>query len=165
MGSQSRTRLSDWTELIVDLQCIYFCCAAVIWLYIYIFFHLLFHYGLLQDIEYSSLCCPVGPWCLSILYMSLYLLSPNSPSMPPAPPAWNRKFDLMFVSLSLFIGVFVCVVFYIPHTSDSLWYLSFSFWLTLYVDEKYSILCTRHLLYPLICWWTFRLFPCLDYCT
>ena len=42
------------------------------------------------------------------------------PSMPPAPPAWNRKFDLMFVSLSLFIGVFVCVVFYIPHTSDSL---------------------------------------------
>ena len=71
--------------------------------------------------------------------------------MPPAPPAWNRKFDLMFVSLSLFIGMFVCVVFYIPHTTDSLWYLSFSFWLTLYVDEKYSVLCTRHLLYPFIC--------------
>ena len=38
-------------------------------LYIYILFQILFHYSLLQDIEYSSLCCTVGPCCLSILYI------------------------------------------------------------------------------------------------
>ena len=43
-----------------------------IYIYIYIYththnlFHVLFHYGLLQDIEYSSLCYTVGPCCLSI---------------------------------------------------------------------------------------------------
>ena len=35
-------------------------------IYIYILFYILFHYGLLQDIEYNSLCSTVGP-CLSIL--------------------------------------------------------------------------------------------------
>ena len=40
-----------------------------IYIYIYILFHILFNYGLLQDIEYSSLCYTVGPCCLSILYM------------------------------------------------------------------------------------------------
>ena len=39
---------------------------------IYILFHILFHYGLLQDIEYSSLCYTVGPCCLSILYIVIY---------------------------------------------------------------------------------------------
>ena len=43
--------------------------------YIYILFHILFHYRLLQGIEYSSLCYRVGP-CLSIFYIysSVYLL-------------------------------------------------------------------------------------------
>ena len=31
------------------------------------FFNILFHYGLPQEIGYSSLCYTVGPWCLSIL--------------------------------------------------------------------------------------------------
>ena len=33
------------------------------------FFIFFFHYGLSQDIEYSSLCCTVGPCRLSILYI------------------------------------------------------------------------------------------------
>ena len=37
--------------------------------YIYILSHILFHYDLSQDIEYSSLCYTVGPYCLSILYI------------------------------------------------------------------------------------------------
>ena len=37
-------------------------------LYIYILFHVLFHHGLSQAIEYSSLCYTVGSYCLSILY-------------------------------------------------------------------------------------------------
>ena len=44
--------------------------------YIYIYIkscQILFHYKLLQDIEYSSLCCIVGLYlcCLSILYIVL----------------------------------------------------------------------------------------------
>ena len=31
--------------------------------------NILFHYDLLQDIEYSSLCYTVGHYCLSILYI------------------------------------------------------------------------------------------------
>ena len=31
--------------------------------YAYILFFILFHYSLLQDIEYSSLCYTVGPCC------------------------------------------------------------------------------------------------------
>ena len=38
-------------------------------IYIYIIFHNIFHYGLWQDIEYSSLCCIVRLCCLFILYM------------------------------------------------------------------------------------------------
>ena len=33
----------------------------------HILFPILFSYRLLQNIEYSSLCCTVGPCCLSIL--------------------------------------------------------------------------------------------------
>ena len=43
--------------------------STVTHLYRYTFFHILFHYGLSQDIEYSSLCCTVGPYCLFILYI------------------------------------------------------------------------------------------------
>ena len=57
---------------IVDLQCsVSFCCLAkwFSYTYTYILFHILFHDGLSQDIEYSSLCYKVGPCCLSILYV------------------------------------------------------------------------------------------------
>ena len=37
--------------------------------YIYTFFHVVFHYGLSQYIEYSSLCYIVRPCCLPILYI------------------------------------------------------------------------------------------------
>ena len=39
---------------------------SVIHIYIYILFHILFHYGLSQDTEQSSLCSTVGPRCLCI---------------------------------------------------------------------------------------------------
>ena len=55
---------------IVDLQCcVNFYCTAKWFSYTYILLHILFHYGLSQDIEYSSLCYTVGPCCLSILYI------------------------------------------------------------------------------------------------
>ena len=54
-AAKSQTRLSNWTELIVDLHCcVGFWCMAK-WSK-YLLYHLLFHYGLSQDTEYSSLC-------------------------------------------------------------------------------------------------------------
>ena len=38
-------------------------------IYIYILFHILFHYGSSQDINHSSLCYTVGLCCLSILHI------------------------------------------------------------------------------------------------
>ena len=39
--------------------------------YIYIHFQVIFHYRLLNDIEYSSLCPAAGP-CLFILYIVVH---------------------------------------------------------------------------------------------
>ena len=44
-------------------------------IYIHILFHILFHYGLLQDIEYSSLCYTVGPCWLSLLNIVVCICS------------------------------------------------------------------------------------------
>ena len=46
-----------------------------IYIYTYIFFfYILFHYRLLQGIQYSSLCYTVGPCWLSILHTSSAIL-------------------------------------------------------------------------------------------
>ena len=42
-------------------------------LYIYILCHILFHYGLSQDIKYSSLYYTEGPCCLSTLRIMVCL--------------------------------------------------------------------------------------------
>ena len=36
-------------------------------------FQIIFHYRLLQNIEYSSLCYRAGPYCLSILCEEVYI--------------------------------------------------------------------------------------------
>ena len=43
--------------------------SPYMYMYIYINMYILFHYGLSQNIEYSSLVYTVGPCCLSILYV------------------------------------------------------------------------------------------------
>ena len=54
--------------------------------YIFILFHILFHYDLLQDIEYSSLCYTVGHCCLSVLYILVCICLPQTPNLSlPAP--------------------------------------------------------------------------------
>ena len=60
------------------------------------FLNILFHYGLSQDIEYSSLCYTVGPCCLSILYIIAYICWPQplSPSLPQPPPPWQPPYVL-----------------------------------------------------------------------
>ena len=44
-----------------------------LYIYIYIRFQILFHYRFLQDIDFSSLCYIVGPCCLSLLYIVVYI--------------------------------------------------------------------------------------------
>ena len=64
-------------------------------IYIYLLFQILFHYWLLQDIEYSSLCYTVGPW-LPILYTEKYICQPQTLNLylPTSIPFSNHKFVL-----------------------------------------------------------------------
>ena len=62
-------------ESIIYLKCLNFCSTAE-WfrcLNIYIAFYILFHYGLSQDMEYSSPCRTVGPCCFSLLCIIVYI--------------------------------------------------------------------------------------------
>ena len=57
---------------VVDVQhCVNFCCIAVrfSYSYVYILFHILFHYGLSRATEHSSLCCTAEPCHLCIRYV------------------------------------------------------------------------------------------------
>ena len=102
---------------IVDLQCcVNFCCITR-WLsytHIYILFHILFHYGLSQDIEYSSLCYTVGPCCLSIPYVIVCIYQPQT----PRPSLSLLAFSLATTVCSLcpwvcfcFVDRFICAIF------------------------------------------------------
>ena len=68
--------LFSWST--VDLQ--FSGVQKVIQLYVYVYtvFLIISDHGLLQDIEYSSLCYTIGPCCLSILYVVVFIsLSPR----------------------------------------------------------------------------------------
>ena len=96
--------LFDWS--IVDLQCcVNLCYTAKCFSYIYILFHILFHYGLSQDIEHSSLCYTTG-LCLSILYIIICTVNPQIPSLSSPKltlPLGNQK-SILYVRE--FISVF-----------------------------------------------------------
>ena len=71
----------NWS--VVNLQCyVSFRCTAkwFSYTYTYILFQILFHYRLLQDIEYRSLCYIVGPCCLSILYIQVCICWSQTPN-------------------------------------------------------------------------------------
>ena len=56
-----------------------------------IYIYILFHYGLSQDIVYSSLCYTVGPCCLSIYQFAFANPKlPIHPSSIPTPP-WQPQ--------------------------------------------------------------------------
>ena len=76
--AKSQTRLSDWTELnwfmfLAYSELIQFCVCMYVYVYTHIAFHILSHYVLSQDIEYSSLCCTVGPSCLSTIHLRILI--------------------------------------------------------------------------------------------
>ena len=61
------------------LKCIWFQMYSKAIQYIYILFQFLFHYRLLQDTKYSSLCCAIGSCCFFIfVYGSMHMLITRS---------------------------------------------------------------------------------------
>ena len=85
-------------------------------IHIYILFYILFHYGLSQDVEYSSLYYTVGPAVIQSIFNSLHVLTPNSQSIPdPTPLATTSLFSM---SVSLKQSHFnVCLIFSIHVTN------------------------------------------------
>ena len=76
-------------------------CRKVTQLYTYaLFFHILFHCGLSEDIEYSSLCYTVRPYCLSILHNNLHKLTPTLCSILPLTlsPFYNKSDQVILLS-------------------------------------------------------------------
>ena len=85
---------------------------SVVHIYAFLFKNLLFHYGLSQDIEYSSLCYTIGLDCLSIPYVKAYICY----APPPTPFTWPPPRQQPVCSLCLrfcfcFLGMFICVIF------------------------------------------------------
>ena len=58
------------------------------------FFNILFHYGLPQETGYSSLCYTVGPCCLSVLNVIVWIYQPQAPS-----PSLSHPFSPLATSL------------------------------------------------------------------
>ena len=78
-------------------------------IHIYILFHILFHYGLSQDIEYTSFCYRVGPYCLSILYIIVCICSSQTshPSLSYlSSPLGNYKSVLYVCALIILVLIY-----------------------------------------------------------
>ena len=92
---------------IVDLQCCVNLYCTTQWFsytYIYILFHI--PLWLSQAILYSSMCSTVGPRCLSILCIMVYIANPKPPIHPsPTPvPLGNHK-SVLYVCESVYFYI------------------------------------------------------------
>ena len=124
--------------------CVNLCCTAKWLSYIYtriyrILFHVLFHYGLSQEAEYSSLCRTAGPCCFSfcILCTNLHLLILNAHCIPPLPSILLGNHGSRSVSLFL-------IQRWVPRGSGAARRLSFSAWL-----PSVGVITSGSLLFPL----------------
>ena len=93
---------------------------------------MLFLYGLSQDIDYSFLYCAVPSWCLSILYVTVYIFSPQTPTpcLPTLPPLGTHKSVLRLWACFSFVDKSTCSTFEISGVRDIVWNLRFCVWLT-----------------------------------
>ena len=104
------------------------------------------------------------------------LRTPSTPSLSPLLATCLFSKSMIFFSAEMFI----CAVYYTPVTSDMVFVFLTNF--TQYESLSFHPCCCKwhyvvlfcglvlfhcvyiHLLNPIICWWTFGLFPCLGYC-
>ena len=116
-------------------------------------------------------------------YSSVYMSILNSLTIPSPHSSSLAAISLFSVSLFLFCK-FTCIIsFWIPHIRDVIQYFSFSVWLaslTVVLSRSICVACkwpyiilfngwvivhcidVPHL-YPSLCWWTFKLLPCLEF--
>ena len=152
-----------------------------------LFFYLLFFsiFLLLKWIYYICSCIMI----ITIWFHRISIPQPRHISPPPklSPPE-TISFS-MSVSQYLFCKVHSVLFFQIPHVSESIWCWYPIGWLTslsmiisrsIHVAKNASISFLSNILsnfwiifhwiyiprplYPLLCWWTFRLFSCLAFC-
>ena len=72
--------------------------------YIYIFLFIFFHFDLSLDVEYSSLCFTVGPCCLSVLYVLVYICQSQTTNTSLSHPTFSFTTTSLFsMSVSLFL--------------------------------------------------------------
>ena len=82
------------------ILCEFLLYSKVTQLHMYIFFHILIHYGLSQATEYSSLCSTAGACCLS----TLYIITSANPKLPNLPTLFHlATMSLFSMSMNLFL--------------------------------------------------------------
>ena len=65
---------------------VYVCVCVCVCIHTYILFYIIFHYGLLQETEYSSLCYIVRTCCSSILHIQFVSANPKLLFYPSPTP-------------------------------------------------------------------------------
>ena len=98
-------------------------------IYVYIYVNVYFKKIFISIMVYHRilnivLCYTLGPCCLSTLQLISVNLKLPTPCLPQPSPPWQ----LPVCSVSdCFIDRLICVIFYTPYISDTIWYLPFSF--------------------------------------
>ena len=117
-------------------------------LFFLIFFSSMIYHRILNTVP----CAVLGPRCLLCIYNTLHLHIPGSQSVPVPPPP---QVSSLYVSLFLFHRTheFICVMFEIPHISDTIWHLSLcvllhSVWQSLGPSTLLQIALVHSFLWP-----------------
>ena len=124
----SSSRGSSWPRDQTPVSCvscigsqILYHCATREAIYMYIHFHILFHYDLSQDVEYSPLRHTVGPCCASCI-CQFASAKPKLPLLPSHPPGSHQS--VLHVcesaSVSLIFSFEACFRFYIEVISHDI---------------------------------------------
>lgn len=110
----------------IEIQFIYIMLISAvqqrIQLYLNIFFfHILFHYGLAQDIKHNSLCSTVRACYLVYPHESQF--ASVNPKLPVLPPPFPFTLQVYSVSVGLLLGtllgIFIGIIYFqIPHEGD-----------------------------------------------
>ena len=106
-----------------------FCCTAKwpSYTYIHSFSHIIFHHAPSQEIGHRSLCYTEESHCLSTPNTIVCIYQPPNSHFIPLPPPWQPQLYSQSPWVCLCsVDWLICVIFYIPHMSGIIRYLSLS---------------------------------------